>query len=635
MCGISGIIGKKVSFDTRLAIELMVKKLKHRGPDNIGISKLPNSNGFFGHNRLSIIDLSSSGHQPMEYKGLTITYNGEIYNYKEIKMVLEGHGYRFEGNSDTEVIIKSFHLWGVSCVDRFIGMFAFGVYDSLNRKIYLIRDRVGVKPLYFSQSAVGFTFASELKAILEESQWRVNHEAVSDYLHRGYLNRHDTFYENIREVAPGTILTYEIKDDKLSSEKYWSSEKRFVPQITEEEGSYGKVKTSLRKLLGNSFNYRMVSDVKVGVFLSSGYDSTLVAALLSQEHELNTFTIGFEDKAYDESVKSRAIAKHLKTNHTEIICGPDEIVDFISELPTIFDEPFGDTSCLPTLLVNKYASQHVKVVLSADGGDEQFGGYSHYDLSESIFDTHKAVAKIPFLSQMASSGSSLLEKSLKFDFDNLRKLEILKLFRLNREKFIYEYHVEKSQMKFLVRRFLRNERSPKTNYNIAPPFSLDNWQSQIMLNDYNNYMVNILKKVDRASMFHSVESREPFLDHRIFEYSSGLPLRYKIKNDQKKCIIRDLVHELVPRRLMEEKKRGFGIPIIDWFRGHLKDYFLDNFSETLIRQSTILNSEEVLQFRDQFLKSGFGNYYLDQAIWRLFTLGQWEKKYQKYIITSD
>ena len=632
MCGISGIINKN-KIDTRSAVNLMTASMVHRGPDNKGILKLKNCDGYFGHNRLSIIELSNHGDQPMRFKHLTITYNGEVYNFNEIKSQLINYGYSFVGNSDTEVILKAFDYWGVNCVEKFIGMFAFSIHDSLKNKIYLFRDRAGVKPLYFSNIESCFIFASEQKAILQLVKSNVNHQSISDYIHNGYVNNLNTFYSDINEIKQGSFLTYDILSNNISLKSYWSSEDIYLSNNKTEFKNYFEAKMELKTLLESSFNYRMVSDVPVGVFLSSGFDSTLVAAILSKDKDINTFTIGFKDKKYDESEKAKNIAKHLKTNHTEIICSAHDIEEFINDLPLIYDEPFGDTSCLPTLLVNKHASKHVKVVLSADGGDEQFGGYSHYDLNQSIYDYYDLFQKIGPLKKLRKPLLSIIDKINNNNISLLPKIETLKLFGLNKNDFIYNYHVERSHLVFYSNHFLNKDLKPNKNFNIKNKYEQDNWRNLLMLNDYNNYMVNILKKVDRASMFSSIESREPFLDHRIYEFSTKLPFEHKINNNIKKKIIRDLVYDYVPKNLMEQKKVGFGIPITDWFRTHLKDYFIETFNEDSIKKSQFFNSSNVLKFRDNFLKTNNKNYYTNQMIWRLFTINQWENQYRKYIIT--
>tara|TARA_Y100001958_G_C21246013_1_gene576141 strand:+ start:2762 stop:4657 length:1896 start_codon:yes stop_codon:yes gene_type:complete len=628
MCGISGLINKSNNFNSKKGINLMVNSMQHRGPDNKEILKLNNCDGYLGHNRLSIIELSKFGNQPMSYKHLTITYNGEVYNYLKIKSQLQNSGYSFKGNSDTEVILKAFDYWGIACVDRFIGMFAFSVYDSKKNKIYLFRDRSGVKPLYYSFSEKGFLFASEQKAILQLIKCSINFQSLSDYLHRGYINNLNTFYNEICELNQGSFLIFDVNKHKILINSYWSSEEIYKSKKKSTTLKYDTLKYDLKSLLKDSFNYRMLSDVPVGVFLSSGFDSTLVAALLSQDQEINTFTIGFEEKKYDESKKAKKIAKHLKTNHTEIICSSNEIEDFVSKLPSIYDEPFGDTSCLPTLLVNKHASKYVKVVLSADGGDEQFGGYSHYELTESIFNYYNLYKKLGFLKYIRKPVISILKILNNYEIN--AKCEILKLFDLNKNDFINNFHVEQEHLSFYTKDLFKKFNKPTKNFNLNLNFEYKNWEELLMLNDYNNYMVNILKKIDRASMYHSIESRDPFLDHRIFEFSTNLPLHFKINYPLKKIIIRDLVYDLIPKDLLEQKKVGFGIPIVEWFKDYMFDYFIDNFSEVSIKDSNIFNPSQVLLFRDNFLKSNKNNYYINQIIWRLFTINQWENQYKKY-----
>src|SRR5690606_7586362 len=353
MCGLLGIVDYEKSVSTSLFNE-MLNSLKHRGPDDEGIEvfSLDSCSIFLGHRRLSIIDISSNGHQPMLYEHLAIIYNGEVYNFKDIRQDLISEGYSFDSNSDTEVILKSYHFWGIDCVERFRGMFAFAIYDSKQQEIIIFRDRAGVKPLYYSQTDNALIFSSELRPLLNYPDFNkeIDFEAVSSYLQFGYIHAPKTIFKSVQKLLPGHYLKYDIRSKILVKECYWNINDFYENQAARED-----ITEKLEATIIEAFNLRMIADVPVGVFLSGGIDSSLVAAIVQKYSKMpiNTFTIGFEDKKYDESNYAKEIAKYLGTNHTELICNKEDALAIIMKLPKIFDEPFADSSAIPTVLVSE------------------------------------------------------------------------------------------------------------------------------------------------------------------------------------------------------------------------------------------------------------------------------------------
>ena len=380
MCGLLGVVDYKKNLNTSLFRE-MLNSLKHRGPDDEGLEvfSLDSCSILLGHRRLSIIDISSNGHQPMFYEHLALVYNGEVYNFKDIRQDLISEGYSFDSNSDTEVILKSYHFWGIDCVERFRGMFAFAIYDSKQQEIIIFRDRAGVKPLYYSQTDNALIFSSELRPLLNYPYFNkeIDFEAVSSYLQFGYIHAPKTIFKSVQKLLPGHYLKYDIRSKILVKECYWNINDFYENQVARED-----ITAKLEATIIEAFNLRMIADVPVGVFLSGGIDSSLVAAIVQKYSKMpiNTFTIGFEDKKYDESNYAKEIAKYLGTNHTELICNKEDALAIITKLPKIFDEPFADSSAIPTVLVSELAKKQVSVVLSGDGGDELFCGYPSYCL---------------------------------------------------------------------------------------------------------------------------------------------------------------------------------------------------------------------------------------------------------------
>ena len=618
MCGIVGIVDYQ-KYSSKHLLKTMTDTLHHRGPNDSGykfIEKDKYQLGF-GHRRLSIQDLSLHGHQPMSYEHLSIIYNGEVYNFKEIKKELQEFGYSFTSHSDTEVILKAFHKWGIESVDKFRGMFAFSIYDEQNKKIYIFRDRAGVKPLYYYHKDGLFLYASELKAFYEHPKFQkiINKDALSLYLQFGYIQAPHTIFQNTYKLQPSNYLEYDLKSNSFQIKSYWN----IVDFYSENklDISYDDAKNNLEKILIDSFSLRMVSDVPVGTFLSGGIDSSLVTAILQKNSDtpISTFTIGFDDKKYNEAHHAKEIANYLGTKHTEHYCSKQDAMDIISTLPQIYDEPFGDSSAIPTTLVSQIAKEKVTVVLSGDGGDELFNGYTSYGLFNQRY---QKIQSIPL--------KGIFKIALHYIPD-----PIIKLQQYN-EKYYLKYLKLKNTLEHNdISNMFKVSNSVFTKYEVEKILSGNyffqkdiNYQKfhnleKMMISDFQGYLADdILVKVDRASMSISLESREPLLDHRVIELASKLPIEYK----QDKKILKDILSKYLPKELFERKKTGFGIPINDWLRDELKylvDEYLDN---ELIEKEAIFDVSYIQDLKSLFFQGKND----DRKIWTILMFQMWYRE---------
>lgn len=611
MCGLLGIVDYKKSINASLFNE-MLNSLKHRGPDDEGVEvfSLDSCAIFLGHRRLSIIDISSNGHQPMFYEHLAIVYNGEVYNFEEIRQDLISEGYSFDSNSDTEIILKSYHFWGIDCVERFRGMFAFAIYDSEQQEIIIFRDRVGVKPLYYSLTDDAFMFSSELRPLLNYSDFNkeIDFEAVSSYLQFGYIHAPKTIFKSVQKLLPGHYLKYDIESKILVKECYWNINDFYENQVARED-----ITEELEATIIEAFNLRMIADVPVGVFLSGGIDSSLVAAIVQKYSKIpiNTFTIGFEDKKYDESNYAKEIAKYLGTNHTELICNKEDALAIITKLPKIFDEPFADSSAIPTVLVSELAKKQVSVVLSGDGGDELFCGYPSYVLMEKRF---KLLSRVPFRKKLRKISNifpvpifiqnkfngKLYNKAIKIK-NMLDHDDIVNTFKVANSVF------SKDEIKGLIREdYFFSKDIPATTSNLE----------KMMISDFKGYLPDdLMVKIDRSTMSASLEGREPLLDHKIIEFAASLPVSYK-KNKE---ILKSILGHYIPEELFLRKKQGFGIPINDWLREDLK-YLVDQYlGEELIKKYNVFDYGYISKLLEAF----YAKKNDDNKIWVLLMFQMW------------
>ncbi len=605
----------------------MTDVLRHRGPDDGGLSfyNLNNCNIGLGHRRLSILDLSSQGHQPMEFNGLEIVYNGEVYNFKEIRSELEKYGYTFKSSSDTEVILKAYHKWGIEAVHKFNGMFAIAIYDKQKQELILIRDRAGVKPLYYCYKNGLFMFASELKSFHKnpffEKQIDIN--SLGLFLQYGYILEPYSIFKNTYKLKASHYLIFKIQNSKFRIHKYWDVLDCYSkPKL---EISEGEAIEEAGNILKSAFKYRMISDVPVGLFLSGGYDSSAAASILQSDmtNKLKTFTIGFYEEKYNEANHAKRVAKYLGTDHEEYYCTQKEALDIIPKLPEIYDEPFGDSSAIPTTLVSQLAKKNVKVSLSADGGDEIFGGYNKYEL---ILKIRRILNNLPLKKKLFSILNTLnpnliplTDKIYNFEtrYEKIKNMLISET-PVESLKYISEHFTFEKIQKLLKEEVY----SLRTNFSIKTNGSILN---QIMAVDFKTYLVDdILTKVDRATMSVSLEGREPLLDYRIIEFLAQLPNRLKIRKGEKKWLLKQIVYKYIPKDIIERPKKGFSIPIYEWLKDSLKEPFMAYMNEEKLNYDGIFNTKEVLKYRDRYLDGSKENI---QKLWFLLMFEMWYEKW--------
>jgi asparagine synthase (glutamine-hydrolysing) len=637
MCGILGVFDFNKYYE-REHFNVALNTLTHRGPDagNIEVVSINNCDIYLGHRRLSIIDLHATANQPMFniHRNKVIIFNGEIYNYKQIRSELIDLGYEFKTDSDTEVILSSYEEWGESCLDKFIGMFAFAIYDLENKIAFIARDRVGVKPLYFSTFNNCFAFASELKALLKIPGFvnDIDKSALFQYFKYGYIPAPSSIYSGTFKLLPGNYIIYNIKEQIYDIKEYWNVLSFYnKPEL---ELPYAELKENLKDIISSACNYRMVSDVPVGVFLSGGYDSSMVAAMIQKDssNPIHTFSIGFDDEKYNEANYAKAVSNFLNTNHTEYFCSKKESQDIIPDLPYFYDEPFGDSSSIPTILVSRMAKKKVDVALSADGGDEIFGGYNKY--SNSI-KTVGLKNRIPSFLR-GSSGAvfknipiEIIGKILgkKTDKDIVRKFSLALTNDLGMFDFMKLISTSNSENNIFEELFI-----DKTNFNIPTNFddidqilNIDS-VNQMLAIDFKTYLPDdILTKVDRATMSVSLEGREPLLDHRLIEFSASLPIKYKINNGHKKVIFKDIVHDFIPKNIMDRPKMGFGIPVKEWMRTDLVDLFRSYLTIDKINNTGILNANKIDRMLQSYLQ-GDDSYFT--LLWYIFNFMMWHEKWK-------
>lgn len=595
----------------------MTDALSHRGPDSSGyeFSSLDQAVIGLGHRRLSIIDLSEGATQPLrdESGNYVIAFNGEIYNYPAIRKELERDGYKFFTASDTEVLLKAFIRWGVNAVHKLIGMFAFVVYDKKKEKLYLFRDRAGVKPLYYHCNDGLFLFASELKSFHKVAAFskEVDLQALPLFFKFGYVPAPYTIFKDTFKLKSGHYVTVDLKSRGIREEKYWDVIDFYnMPTLDIAEPD---AVDEMESLLASAFKYRMVADVPVGVFLSSGYDSTAVTALLqtNMTDRLKTFTIGFDDKRYNEAVEAKSIAEYLGTDHTEYYCSKNDAKKIIKTLPFYYDEPFIDTSAIPTMLISQLVREKVTVALSADGGDEAFAGYDH---TETYIKQYRRQAKrYPrWLKQLCSASTSYISRESE-SYEGYNKCLLTAINQLWQLKSrcandqITDLILQGRCTDYRIYRLLNTLPDVRNTY-FSNAGKLRNDVSEInkcLAIDYQNYMVDdILTKVDRATMSVSLEGREPLLDNRIIEFAARLPLSYKYDEGNRKRILKQIVHRHVPEALVNRQKKGFGIPVRKWLRGELSQLLTYYLDENKLNEHGYFDTGYVKYLKDRFLCDG-------------------------------
>ena len=596
MCRITGFWDFKNQYSSKLneIVKGMNNSMVHGGPDDSGIYVDTQLGVAMGHRRLSIIDLTKTGQQPMTHPSdrWIICYNGEVYNFKEIKNELKTLGEQFKSTSDTEVILHAWARWGEKCLEKFRGMFAFAIWDRQDQQLTLVRDRIGVKPLYWYHTEHLFMFASELKAFHQHPFFKkeINPDAVSLFFNYGYIPAPNCIFKHAHKLEPGHILTIR-KDEEMNIKSYWSP-MNYV-RTTNEYSTGATLVDELEEQLREAVQLRMVSDVPVGIFLSGGVDSSIVAALAQQQSSqpLRTFTIGFEEASHNEAHWAKKVANHLGTDHIEHYCSAKDALDVIPKLPELYDEPFGDTSAIPTYLVSKHAANELKVILSADGGDEQFAGYYHYQWLKKIARFNQIPGIQPCLKTAKYLGifNCLGRVNQQWRHANHRFEKLLRVLSsdssIQKMEAIYE-----ACPPSILKRFGLSSISPTRsllNQDIGPSTPLV-WDTMHYLPD------DICVKLDRAAMAVSLEGREPLLDHKLIEWSLGLPYEVKTKRGFKKQLLRDVLYRHIPKELVDRPKAGFSIPLNQWMNNELMPLVKDVLSIENIQQSCSLNPDALM-----------------------------------------
>ncbi len=601
MCGIAGFNWKNQSI-----LEEMAQTLQHRGPDDQGFYL--DNNVSLGHRRLSVIDTSEKGHQPMQFEHLVIVYNGEIYNFQELKEHLKSVGYNFTSSTDTEVVLHSYHHWGSSCVDRFNGMWAFCIYDKKKNILFLSRDRFGIKPLYYYFDGNRFIFASELKAIRKHNlALTTSIPALNFFFYQKYIGNNLTISENCYKLRPSENLVFDLNKRKLDRIKYYHLEQ----QISGYQNTALKQRVGLiENIITDAVEKRLIADVPVGSFLSGGIDSSLISAVISKNHKhFDTFSIGFRDQSYDEVNFSKIVSEHIKTDHHyEYMDIDQDLVEYIIEN---MDEPFGDASLLPTYLLSKITRRKVTVSLSGDAGDEVFGGY----------DTYKAYKLARYVPRLVARLSKYLIELLP-----LSDRKVTLAFKMKRFVRDFDTNINRRHLDWMAT-FNDSQRKKLLNDNFMDAKSLIDFKPEksllsIQLNDIHNYLAeDILKKVDLASMLNSLEARVPFLDHRLVPLVLSLPEKYKITNLRTKWLLKEIASNYLPKRIVHRPKRGFTVPISKWIKK--SDLIQDFLTNRSYYEHNLLSYDYVQEMFNSHINNKEDN---ARELWLVFVFNYWWHK---------
>ncbi|VAX23747.1 Asparagine synthetase [glutamine-hydrolyzing] [hydrothermal vent metagenome] len=655
MCGITGFI-KPGASETRESLQRisagMANTLHTRGPDDSGTWVDESRGVALGHRRLSIIDLSPHGRQPMVSASgrYVIAYNGEVYNFPQIKKALDKiKKINWRGHSDTEVILAAIEHYGIKeAVTQCNGMFAFALWDREERSITFARDRLGKKPLYYGWSHGALIFGSELKALMAYPGFdgEINRNALALFLRYNCVPAPYSIYKNIHKLKQGLLLT--IKSPFTPGllpepEPYWSARDVYNRGVSDEmEADEGEIESGLNDLLLDAVGMRMISDVPLGAFLSGGIDSSLVVALMQAQSRkpVKTFTIGFHEKEYNEARHAKKVARHLGTDHTELYVTTKEAMEIIPDLPTIYDEPFADSSQIPTFLVSRMSKEHVTVCLSGDGGDESFGGYNRYLWAMSIWNK---IGKIPMPGRRLGAGIlTSISPPVWNKIYNIVEPMIPKRSRVanpgDKTQKLAEILVQQNPMEiyhWLVSHFKRPEDIALGSKEPITPLSdesmwatVDNFNTQMMYLDTITYLPDdILTKVDRASMGVSLEVRAPLLDYRVIEFAARLPPGLKIRGKEGKWILRKILDRYVPRKIIERPKMGFGVPIDHWLRGDLRGWCEDLLSEERLEREGYFDPAPI---RQKWIEHLSGKRNWQYYLWNILMFQAWLDKVHRH-----
>lgn len=625
----------------------MARALAHRGPDDEGYWLDESSGIALGHRRLSIVDLSPQGHQPMQSNcgRYVIAFNGEMYNFLELREQLDARAasgaMRWHGHSDTEVMLAAISAWGFEkALQKFSGMFAFALWDRQERILHLARDRLGEKPLYYGEIGASFVFASELKALrmFPDANLEIDREALADLLRFQYIPSPRSIYRSIRKLEPGGMLSVQVTQTGNfrcnTPRKYWSLDQAAEDSSNscDEIADVASAVHQLDALLRDSVRRQMVSDVPIGAFLSGGIDSSTVVALMQAQSSraVRTFTIGFREQGFDEAPHAKAVAAHLGTDHTEFYVTPTEAAAVIPHLPEIYDEPFADSSQIPTILLSRLTRRHVTVSLSGDGGDELFAGYPRYQFGESLW---RQIQRLPQWSRRAVSDSISALSAQSWDrilryVTPGRLQSIVTGHRLHRFVQLLEArHFGDMYMRLVsmwqhteevVRGMVANTESASKKVEDRDHRSFLN---QMRLFDIEQYLPDdLLVKVDRASMSVGLEVRAPMLDHRLVEFAWRLPKRLLVRDGQSKWLLRQVLNKYVPTELVERPKAGFGVPLARWLRGELRDWAEHLLDEQSIRAQGFFNPAPVRTLWEQHVS---GRHDRSAYLWNVLMFQAW------------
>lgn len=640
MCGIAGFITKR-SLDYKSVLDTMVLKMHHRGPDSNGIWFDDHLKIGLGHARLSIVDLSETGHQPMESISgrYLMVFNGEIYNHLELKKQLEKiKSINWRGTSDTETILEGIECWGLEkTIENCVGMFAIALLDTEEETLTLIRDRMGEKPIYYGWVNQNFVFASELNPIKSFPLFNnpINRNAVALFLQHASIPEPYSIFENIYKLESGCSIKIHIKSGSTEKNQYWST------QLKASEGASSTSKFSpenavkqLEGLLTAAVGLQMTADVPLGAFLSGGVDSSAIVALLQTQSatKVNTFSIGFEQKEYNEAEYAKKVAQHIGTNHHEAYISAKEVLDIVPQIPKIYSEPFSESSQIPTYLVSKIAKEKVTVSLSGDAGDELFCGYSRYQLANKSWNK---ISKVPLILRKGIGKSiqkmpfSLLQ-TLLLPFNGIKDkngIEINVTDKLLKASDLLKF---KDRKEFYNKGFMThnleaqswvlNSEKTQTLFE-SNALEIDNYFAEMMATDLVTYLPNNnLAKVDRATMANSLETRVPFLDHRVVEFALSLPMEYKLRNGIDKWVLREVLYKHVPKSLIERPKMGFAVPLAFWLRGPLKDWCENLLDQKRLDEEGFFNSNIVRKKWQEHL-SGKRNW--ENQLWDVVVFQSW------------
>ena len=632
MCGIAGIYSKNKSLDSLNTIaKNMANAISHRGPDDSGLWQKECI--ALSHRRLSIVDLSNAGHQPMiSHCGrYVIVFNGEIYNHISIRKELTNlnKNIKWCGESDTEVLLTAIVFWGIEkTLSKCEGMFAIAVWDKADQKLFLARDRFGEKPLYYGYINKDFVFASELKSLKMHTDFdnEIDREAIAKYLKLSYIPQPFTIYKGILKLPPANILCMDFSKNTKNIFPYW----KLSSVQNKELPDSNFILETLHKNLNNAVRDQMVADVPVGAFLSGGIDSSLIVSLMQKNanKSVKTYTIGYEDDNYNESSYAKLVAQHLGTSHTELILSPKDLLDVVPKLPLLYDEPFADSSQVPTFLISQLARNSVSVALSGDGGDEVFGGYNRHIWTKDVWNKiHllpkwlKSVIRVILATPSENRWNqiySLLEfiipkrYRMRLPGEKIHKMSKT-LSALNVEELYYSLTSIWNNAESVVLGFEKNSNQVLSTIG-------RNSTEKIMFLDLNHYLPgDILTKVDRASMGVSLETRAPFLNHNVVEYAWNMPLNMKIQNGKGKWALRKILENYIPNNLIERPKMGFGVPIDSWLRGPLKNWSNDLLNEKKIRDDGYLDFKKVDLIRKEH-QSGQNHHH---KLWNILMFQSW------------